>query len=73
MLRRKKTSPSLEEVRKYNTVPKRKFLGKWYKWEVSYSQKKEANEHKDRLKKQGKLVRRVKSKDGMYALYVRNK
>ena len=72
-LRRKRTSPSLEEVRKYNVATERKFLGKWYKWVGSYSQKKEANEHKARLKKQGKLVRRVKTKVGMYALYARNK
>ena len=60
MIRRKLTS-------------KRKFLGKWYKWVVSYSQKKEVNEHKARLKKQGKVVRIVKTADGLYALYARQK
>ena len=71
MLRRKRTTPSLEKVRKYEVVSKRKFLGKWYKWAESYSQKKEAKEQKAHLKKQGKLVRMIKTGDGLYALYVR--
>lgn len=73
MLRRKQISPSLEKVRSYEVISKRKFLGKWYKWETSYSQKKEAKEHKARLKKQGKLIRMIKTGDGLYALYIRNK
>lgn len=72
MLRRKRTTPSLEEVSKYDVALKRKFLGKWYKWVGSYSQKEDANDEKARLKKQGKLVRMVKVKR-IHVLYVRNK
>lgn len=50
---------------------KRKFLGKWYKGIMAFSQKKEANELKARLKKQGKTVRMVKTGDGLYAVYAR--
>ena len=52
---------------------KRKFLGKWYKGIMAYSQKKEAKEEKTRLKKQGMLVRMIKTRDGLYAIYARKK